>query len=129
MTQAALFHETLYDALKEVVASAGGAKKVGEKLWPEKSADAAGRQLLDCLNDDRTAKLSPEQVLFIIRLGREVDCHSVMNYLARESGYADPTPIEPEDEKARLRREYIEAVKHMSKITDRMERVGLLGDA
>lgn len=126
MNQESLFYESLYDALKEVVRVAGGAKHVGSLLWPSKTADAAGRLLLDCLNEDRPAKLSPEDVLFLLRLGRERSCHAAMNYLTRESGYSDPAPIEPEDERARLQREFIEAQKAMSRLADRMEQVGLL---
>lgn len=126
MNQESLFYESFYDALAEIVRVAGGAKSVGGKLWPSKTPDAAGRLLLDCLNDDRPAKLSPEDVLFLLALGREKSCHAAMNYLARETGYSDPTPIEPEDERARLQREFVEAQKAMSRLAERMERAGLL---
>lgn len=43
----------------------------------------------------------------------------------RESGYADPQPIEPEDERARLEREFIAAVKVMSGMADRLARLGI----
>lgn len=126
MNQESLFYESLYGALADIVRVAGGAKHVGGLLWPEKTPDAAGRQLLDCLNDDRPAKLSPEQVLFLLRLGREKGCHAAMNYLARETGYSDPVPLEPEDERTRVQREFIEAQRNMARLAERMERAGLL---
>ncbi|RIY41970.1 hypothetical protein [Neopusillimonas maritima] len=126
MNQEALFYDSFADALKEVVKSAGGSKAVGCKLWPEKTPDAAHRTLLDCLNESRSEKFSPEQVLLLIKIGREVGCHAGINYLSRETGYSDPTPIEPEDERARLQREFIEAQKAMSKLAERMERVGMI---
>lgn len=126
MDQESLFYESLSDALADVVKACGGAKVIGARLWPEKSVQAAHSQLLDCLNDARPAKLSPEQVLFLMREGRKINCHAAMNYLARETGYADPQPIEPEDERARLQREYIDAVKDLQALTGRMERVGLI---
>lgn len=129
MSQEALFYETINDALDAVVKSCGGAKVVGCKLWPEKTPDAAHRLLLACLNEDRVEKLGPEHVLLLLRMGRERGCHAAINFLSRESGYADPSPIEPEDEKARLQREFIEAQRSMQKLADRMERVGLIRSA
>lgn len=118
-----LFHESLADALRECITVCGGLKIVGAMLWPEKGPDIAGRLLADCLNDAKREKLSPEQVLLILRLAREKGCHAGMTFIARELGYADPQPIEPEDEKAKLQREYIEAARAMAKIADRIERV------
>lgn len=123
--QVSLFHESISDALKEVIQQAGGSKSVACKLWPEKTPDSAHRTLLDCLNENRAEKLSPEQVLFLLRIGREVGCHSAINYLTREAGYSDPQPIEPEDEKAKLMREFIAAQKAMSLIADKLGNVGL----
>lgn len=121
--QPALFVESLTEALREVVRACGGSKVVGAKLWPEKAPDAAARLLQDCLNEQRSEKLSPDQVLLLTRMGRERGCHAVMAYLAQECGYASPVPVEPEDERAQLQREYIDAVKALSALTHRLERV------
>ena len=126
MDQEPLFYESLSDALSSVVKACGGAKVMGAKLWPEKSVQAAHSQLLDCLNDARPAKLSPEQVMFLMREGRKINCHAAMNYLAREAGYQDPKPADPEDEKTKLQREYIDATRVMQSIAVRMEHAGLL---
>jgi hypothetical protein len=128
-THQSLFHESLSDALKEVIQAAGGSKSVACKLWPEKTPDSAHRTLLDALNENRAEKLSPEQVLFLLRIGREVGCHAAVNYMARESGYSDPQPVEPEDEKASLMREFIAAQKSMAMIAERLGAVGLRGVA
>ncbi len=117
-----LFHESLADALRECISICGGTKMVGAKLWPEKDPDHAGRLLADCLNDAKREKLSPEQVLLILRLARARGCHAGMVFIARDLGYSDPQPIEPEDERAKLQREYIEAARHMAKLADRIER-------
>jgi hypothetical protein len=129
MEQPALFYETFNDALDACVKACGGAKVVGCKLWPEKTPDAAHRLLLACLNEDRAERLGPEHLLMIMRLGRERGFHAAMNFIARDSGYGDPMPIEPEDEKARLQREFIEAQRSMQKLAERMERVGLIRSA
>jgi hypothetical protein len=56
-------------------------------------------------------------------MGRERGCHVGMTFLASECGYAPPQPIEPEDERAQLQREYIDAVKLLSVLSMRLERV------
>ena len=113
-------YESLNNALIACVKAAGGSSRVGPKLFPEKLADAAQRALLDHLNPERPAKLSPEQVLLIMRLARERGCHDGINYIADQLGYAEPTPIEPKDELADLIRQYIakkdEGTKAESKI-------------
>lgn len=127
MSQDALFYESLADALRAVVQALGGTKAAGCRLWPEKTPESAHRTLLDCLNEARPEKLSPEQVLWLLAAGRKVGCHAAMNYLAREAGYSDPLPVEPEDERARLQREYIEATKMLQTIAGRIERAGMMG--
>lgn len=121
--QYGLIHESINDALHEVVQATGGAKKVGAMLWPELPIDQAAGRVRDCLNHDRREKFSPEQVVLIGRMGREVGCHAVATYFARECGYADPTPIEPEDEIARLQREFVEATKALGAMAARIEAV------
>jgi len=123
MTPESLFYETLTEALRAIIATAGGTKAVAAQLWPEKTPDGAHRYLLDCLNDSRQEKLSPEHVLWLLALGRKVGCHAAINFMAREAGYADPAPLNPEDERARLQREFVEGMKGMTLLVDRMERL------
>lgn len=115
--------ESLNQALVECVKAAGGSATVGPKLWPEKTREAAQRTLLDCLSEDRPAKLSPEQVLLILRLAREKGFHDGMNFIAADLGYGTPVPIEPKDEVAELQRQFIEAVAEQKRNTDRIEKV------
>ncbi|MGA4125526.1 hypothetical protein ACI2TB_05175 [Ralstonia nicotianae] len=100
--QEKLFYESVYEALAEVVRAAGGTKKVGAMLWPEKSADAAGALLKDCLNPDRREKLDPEQVAFVRRLGRQIGCHALVNFEMQDSGYEQPKPLNSEAQARRL---------------------------
>lgn len=125
MTPTPLFHETLTDALREVVQAYGGAKKVGAAMKPQKAADDAGRWVLDCLNPERQARFDPEEVLWLLREGRKIGCHAAALFLMRESGYADPVPVEPEDERARLEREFIDAARSVEAIAARMMRMGI----
>lgn len=115
--------ETLNDAIIECVRACGGSKQVGAALWPEKTPDAAQRALLDCLNEDRPAKLSPEQLLLVLRMARQRGHHAGINFIAADLGYGTPVPIEPRDEIADLQRQFIEASRTMQRMAERMEKL------
>lgn len=113
--------ETFDMALVECVRAAGGSAIVGPKLWPAKDRLAAQRHLLNCLSESKPERLSPEHVLFVMRLARERGCHVGMNFLAHELSYAEPTPIKPIDEADELRREFIESTRKLTKLAERIE--------
>ena len=125
MHQESLFFESFTDALADVARCLGGYKRTGAMLRPELPPDQAGRWLANALDTTRAEKLSPDQVAFLIQEGRRHGCHTAMVWLAREAGYSDPRPVEPEDEMAALQREYIEAAKAIKTIAERIERVQL----
>lgn len=118
--------ETFNDALIECVKSAGGSKVVASILWPEKPMQQAQQLLLACLNTDRAEKLNPEQALFIIKLAKDAGVHVGIDFICSSLSYTKPQPIQPEDEKAQLQREFIEAQKAFAQLSKRMETVGLL---
>lgn len=113
--------ESLNDAYIEAVKELGGSKQVGVLLWPTKGVEAAQRHLLACLNPLRQEKLSPDEAFHLERLARNRGCHVVMNYRCRELSYTEPQPIEPEDEVARLQREFVEATKMLGRIAQRID--------
>jgi hypothetical protein len=121
MDQQPLFHEDINDALRGAVKACGGTKVVASKLWPEKPLNDAQSYLNDCLNATRPAKLSPEQVVFLLRWAKEQGFHGAINYVCAEAGYANPAPVEPEDEYAKLQREYVQAVKLLASLTPKIE--------
>lgn len=114
--------ESINEALIACVKACGGSKQVGPLLWPEKTSDAAQRTLLDCLNDERPAKLSPEQVLLILRMARAKGYHGAMEFLCSDAGYTLPAPIEPVDEVAELMRVFNESVALQASLATRIEK-------
>lgn len=114
--------ESLNDALIACITAAGGSKQVGPLLWPEKAPDSAQRMLLDCMNEDRPAKLSPEQVLLVLRLARAKGYHDGMNFIAAELGYGTPVPVEPRDEVADLMRAFNDSVAQQALLAARIEK-------
>lgn len=115
--------EGLNQALIECVRAAGGSANVGRKLFPEKTPESAQRALLDCLNEDRPAKLSPEQVLLVLRLARGKGYHGGIEFILADLGYAPTKPIEPRDEAADLSRQAAELLAAAERITDRLQRL------
>src|SRR4051812_6681689 len=112
--------DTINSALIECVKCCGGSKAVGSKLWPEKTVEAAQRHLLACLNEDKPERLSPDQLLLLMRMGRERGCHDVMAFMADTLGYAKPVPIDPRDELTDLLRQSLESRKAAARTDERI---------
>lgn len=115
--------EGLNQALIECVKAAGGSACVGRKIFPEKAPETAQRALLDCLNEDRPAKLSPDQVLMVLRLAREKGHHGGIAFILADLGYGPTTPIEPKDEAAELTRQTTELLEAAARLTERLQRL------
>lgn len=113
--------EDINDALIDAVKACGGSANVGAKLFPEKTPQAAQRMLLDCLNTDRPAHLTPEHVMFVARLAREKGHHVLFEFMAASLGYAPPVPIDPKDELAELQRQSAATLENLQAIVSRME--------
>lgn len=116
------FYDSPEQAMGALVAQLGGAKKVGHALFPDKSVDAAGRYLHDCLNVDRPEKLTLSQWLLILRMAREAGFHGGMQWLAAEAGY-DAIPVSPREEADRLTLVIEQSTKTLSAALATMERL------
>jgi hypothetical protein len=121
--QQSFFHEDIYEALSTDISAAGGPKVVGHKLRPTMKPDGAGEWLKTCLNRNRAEKLSPEDVMLIKRLAREVGSFAALTFEMSELNMTMPTPVEPEDERARLQREFIQAVSSLKQIEKQLGKV------
>jgi hypothetical protein len=124
--QIPLFFDTYEAAIRSAVDAIGGLKVVGSMLWPTKEPDEAGRTLAACLNPEKREKLDLNELRMIRREARKRGIHVLAAYEARDAGYADPQPVEPEDERARLMREFIEASKRMEALHANMRHHGMV---
>ena len=115
--------ESLNFCLVECVKAAGGSKVMGGKLWPEKTVDAAQRHLLNCLQEGRAERLTPEQVLYIAAQARDAGCHAYMAFCAQRLHYAPPLPREPQQELAELQRAFVEAVAQQARMADQIQKL------
>lgn len=96
--QQALWHDTIYDALRALIDGLGGPKRVAATLWPAREVGDGQRYLLKCLDSERPEKLGLEEFVWLMRAGREAGCHVLADHLAQACLYeirpADPAVIE-----------------------------------
>lgn len=123
--QIPLFIDDYHEAIRATVQAIGGFKRVGSDLKPDLSVEAAGRWLADCCNPDKREKLALTELAYIRKAARQAACHILAEYEARDAGYAEPHPIEPEDERAKLERQFIESVRALEVIQKRLARNAL----
>jgi hypothetical protein len=129
MDTPSLFVESIDEAVAEVAHACGGRKALAVSMWPSLPVRDAHNRFDACCNPERREQFHPSDLLYIARRGREAGCHSLMLFIARETGYSDPQPLEPEDERANLQREFIRAQKGLEALAKRMERAGLFRSA
>lgn len=127
--QIPLFVEDLNEAIRAAVNALGGPKVVGSVLKPERSPVDAGKWLSDCLNTEKRDRLDPHQLAYIRRAARAKGVHVLAAFEAQDAGYAPPQPINPEDEDAQLRREFIAAVSALEELQQRMQKNAALRGA
>lgn len=120
MEQEPLFVEDWQTAVR-AVAMKVGTERLAEAIWPNKNGNARN-WLSDCLNPDRPAKLDPDELLHIARIGREHGVHTLMFYMTQHCGYSQPTPITAEDERAAAQIAVIEAAKVLRRAVEVLER-------
>lgn len=124
LAQMPLFYDTYEDAIRDCVTSLGGNKRVGSMLWPTMPADEAGRKLAHCLNAEKREKLDLCELQMIRREARKAGVHILAHFEARDAGYTEPQPLNPEDEQAQLQREFIASVKALEQLQRRMAIAG-----
>lgn len=112
---------SLTDVLIECVKAAGGSKLVGSKLFPDLLIEQAQRKLLDCLNDDRPHRLTPDQVLMVAEMARAAGCHAFMAHCSARLHYQAPVPREPRDELAELQRSFVAAMAQLPQLAAQIQ--------
>lgn len=122
MDQTKLFYDDINDAIGTVVMSLGGYKKVGHMLRPNMKIESAYAWLKECVKPNGDQHLDQHEMTTLIREGRKVGCHAIMEYWSRDAGY-ETKPKEPEDERAELRRKVVNAVGEFSALVKRLEQL------
>lgn len=117
--QQPLWVDSFEDAVGALARVVGGKKKLAAMLRPNKDPDDAATWLSDCLNPDRPHKFERDDYRNLFKIGREFSCHVVLYYFTDDAGYSRANPIEPEDERAALDREFIGAVDRLERLVAR----------
>lgn len=116
------FFDSPEDALKAIIQQLGGIKKVGPRLFPDKTVDAAARYLLDCVNAERSEKLSLSQIMMLLRLAHEAGYHTAYSWMSGEIGY-DIKPITKAEEADRLATVVEQSAKTLAAALASLERI------
>lgn len=106
--QAPLLVETWATAVDAIAMPLGGRKALALELWPAKG-EAAERWLDDCLNPDRAAKLSLDELMHILRIGHDHGVHTLIAFITDGAGYTRPSPVAPADRRAELQQTVVRA--------------------
>jgi len=122
MNQEQLFFDRIEEALDHVIQVSGGRKKVSALLWQNKPMRDAHNHIDACLNPERRERFTPHELMLILRMGREANCHAAMDYIAGECGYKAEA-VDPENERARLQREFMDSVRKLDSIRASIERM------
>lgn len=107
--QAVLWHDSISDAIGAAVAACGGAKRVSGLLWPAMKPEAAYTRLKHALNDERAEKLSPDELMLISKVARDVGDYSIGAFYAREIG-CEFKPLTPAESKKRAKKARVSAL-------------------
>lgn len=119
-----LYEDTI-DMLADVVRTLGGPKKVGPMLRGSSlPVEQASQWVRDCLNRERREKFDPEQVLQLLRAGREIGFHAGKHWLDSELGYEQGKPLNPKDEAAAIQERINHSLAELRGLVGRLERLG-----
>lgn len=116
------FYDTPEKALDACIQALGGSKKVGTRLFPEKTMESATTYLSNCVDPNRAEKLSLSHVMMLFKLAREEGVHSPFFWFAGEVGY-EAKPITRAEEVDRLTHVIEQASKTLSSAVQALERV------
>lgn len=118
--QQRLFYDDWQQAVTDTIANSGkSVKEVASALWPDMKMDSAYARFKNALRDDKAEKLTFAEVIYICRFCGSSDA---LYYMAQELDHAKPEPIVPQDEQARLLREFNASADALKKLADRIER-------
>ncbi len=121
MAQEKLFYEDEFEALAMTISNSDKSfKEVANHMFPNLKPDAAYAKLKAWLSPTGDGHPSLGHVIAICRFCGRFDA---LFFACDELHHERPPRIEPEDEVARLQREYVEATKALVKMATRIEQI------
>lgn len=118
--QEELFLDDFTDALAHTIKALGGFGAVGAELWPAKPLRSAENWLRDCLNPNRSEKLSMDEVVTILRLARDRGIHTAIYKLCDDAGYGRPAIAPNKTPQQILAEKFQRTAAELSRLADEM---------
>lgn len=122
MTQRRMFWDSQLDAIQGDVDLLGGRKKVAPRLFCDCDEETAQDRMKACLSRGHRMEFPPAALTKLKRWTLEEFGYSCqLDWEAQELGFKYET-INPRDESDALKREFIDGVRVLSKLAERIER-------
>ena len=113
------FFDCAEEATKEAIRKSGKPMKdVGKALWPDKSVEAAATAIRNALNENRDERLTSDQHMFIANYTGHYDW---LHYCSHGCSHSRPEPVAPEDTRAKLQREFVNAVQYLGTLQRQLD--------
>jgi hypothetical protein len=118
-----LFYDDEFDALQQTIAgSERSFKECACFLRPDLKPESAYAWLKACTNPNGDQHLKLGQVISLARFCKRFD---VLFFMADELMHERPDAVNPEDEKARIQREFAEAVARLESLAEQARAAGI----
>ncbi len=115
-------NETIFEAVADDLKVLGGPKSAAGIFFPAKSPDRGADTLRAWCNPNRAEEPSADELFLLIEKARERAGFSEIARYMEQRLNCRMEFLSPEDERARLQRDYTAAVKLLASLTDRIER-------
>lgn len=119
--QSPLWTEDFLKALDDVIRARGTYQQVAAELWP--NTKTAYNKLKNKLNPDHHERFNEEEVLALLRIGREIECHTAIKHLCDEVGYETPKPAAPKSPKTALAEKELALTEELLKVRKEIDRI------
>lgn len=110
-----------FDAIGDDIKALGGPKVAAGIFFPEKTPDQGAATLRAWAIEGRPERPNPAQVFLLIERARQVAGYSELARYMEQRLNCRIEFMSPDDERARLQREYVAAVQALQSLTRRME--------
>lgn len=98
--QAPLWTEDFLKALDDVIRARSSYQKVAGELWP--GIKTGYNKLKNKLSPDHHERFNEDDIIALLKIGREIGCHTALYHLCDEVGYERPMVAAPKSPRTEL---------------------------
>lgn len=115
-------NETIEEAIADEIKALGGPKQVAGVFYADKTPEQGAALIRPWCLPNRPEEPSPSQLLLLIEMAKAKQGYSEIARFIEQRLSCRIQWLDPEDEQARLHREFVNAVDRLESIQKRMER-------